>query len=227
MKNSYKIFFTIIASVLIIAGFVLVVFNSGSEVDNTATTSSEPTTTSEQTKDLLVIGDKNAPITIVEYSDYKCPECGKYHNDAGKKIREEYINTGKVKLVFRPYPVYAADGGKALAGSYCANNQGKFTEYYDAVFKYMWVNHYEKGDYQKAIDPSLNPEVMSGILSQIDVNVDEYNQCLESQETKDAFDADVLKAADDGIQGTPSIVIRGQKIVGPQPFEIYKTLLNI
>lgn len=175
----------------------------------------------------LIIGDKNAPVTMIEYADFKCPECGKFHSDVGKRIRADYVDTGKVKIEFRPYPVYAADGGKALAGSYCAWQQSKFPEYHDALFTYMWDNHFKKGDYQKAIDPVLTDEVMASILSNIGMNKQKYDTCLEDPETRNAYEADIFEAAPDEIQGTPSFVINGKKIVGNQPYEVFSTILDI
>jgi len=179
------------------------------------------------TSPILVIGNPNAKATIIEYADYKCPECGKFFQSAGKQIRKDYVETGLVKIVFRPYPVYSEDGAKALAGSYCANNQGKFTEYHDELFEYMWSNHFQKGDYQKAIDPVLNDSVIGAILKNVGIDKATYDSCLANEDTRKAYDADIDLAAPDEIQGTPSFIIGGQKIVGPQPYTVFKTLLDI
>lgn len=175
----------------------------------------------------LIIGDKNAPVTIVEYADFKCPECGKFHSGVGKRIRTEYIDTGKVNIEFRPYPVWGEEAGKALAGSYCAQEQGKFQTYYDAMFAYMWDNHFKQGDYQKAIDPVFNDGVLQSIFNSIGLDKSAYDTCLANPKTRQAYDAAVNKAAPDGIQGTPTFIIGGQKVVGNQPYDVYATLLDI
>lgn len=221
----------IILGGLLLAVAVWVIIN----FDNNSTMSTKPSETvtnadskiQPSTSPILVIGNPDAKVTIIEYADYKCPECGKYHQSAGKQIRKDYIDTGLVKVVFRPYPVYSEDGAKALAGSYCANNQGKFKEYHDSIFEYMWVNHFEKGDYQKAIDPVLTDSVMGDLLKNSGINKEAYDICLASKDTRKVYDDDIDLAAPDEIQGTPSFIIGGQKIVGPQPYRVFKTLLDI
>ncbi len=223
----------IVLIILAIVGWFLFSFLNNGVQNNDL----EPISRSETTIDtqgstdtqsaILTIGNPNAKVTIIEYADYKCPECGKYHQSAGQQIRKDYVDTGRAKIVFRPYPVYAEDGAKALAGSYCAQNQGKFVEYHDALFEYMWVNHFRQKDYQKAIDPVLTEPVMRDILKTLGMNFDTYTACLNSEATKKAYEDDIYLAAPDEIQGTPSFIIGGQKIVGPQPYNVFKTLLDI
>jgi protein-disulfide isomerase len=175
----------------------------------------------------LIIGDPEAPVTIIEYADYKCPECGKHHQDVGKRIIEDYVNTGIVKIVFRPFPVYSQDGARALLGSYCAQGQGKFTEYHDAIFEYMWVNHFESGDYQKAIDTVITDDVLASINSTAGIEEASFQSCLADVNTNNAYLKDIELAAPDEIQGTPTFIINGQKVVGPQVYNVFKTLIEI
>lgn len=175
----------------------------------------------------LVIGDKNAPVSIIEYADYKCPECAKHNQDVGKRIRSDYVDTGKVNIVFRPYPVYSEDGARALAGSYCANQQGKFTEYHDKVFDHMWVNYYKGGQYEKAIEDVLTLSVMNELVASLGMSTAEYNSCLDTENTRKLFDEALFQSGPDEIQGTPSFIIGGKKIVGVQPYNVFKTLLDI
>lgn len=176
---------------------------------------------------VLVIGNANSKATIYEYSDFKCPECAKYHQDAGKKIRAEYVDTGRVKIVFRPYPVYATDGGDLLLGSYCAQEQRKLEQYHDIFFEYMWENHFKQGDYDKAIDQVLVGEVRQKLFNEIGLNTAEFNDCMQSKRYDNAYWEDLLKSGPDEIQGTPSFIINGQKVVGTQPYPIFKTLIDL
>lgn len=174
----------------------------------------------------LVIGVPTAPITMVEYADYKCPECNNYHQNAGNEIRKKYVDTGKVKIVFRPFPIFSEDGGKALGGSYCANEQGKFPEYHDALFAYMWDTYYSKGEKEKAIENVLTDKVMQSITSEIGMDYSAYATCLENPATRAAYDADVAKAADDEVQGAPSFIIGGRKVVQNQPFAVFEAVIE-
>lgn len=175
----------------------------------------------------LIIGNPNAPITIVEYADYKCPECGKFFAGVGADIRRDYVDTGKINIEFRPFPLFGQDGAKALAGSYCANEQGKFTQYHDALFSFMWNNYFKNGDYQKAIDPVLTDSTMTVLLQDIGMDKSAYDACLNSEKTMQLFEANSLQSANDEVQGTPTVIIGGEKIVGNQPYDVYKTLLDI
>lgn len=176
---------------------------------------------------LLLIGSEDAPVTIYEYADFKCPECSTLHQGAWKSVRREYVDTGRVNVVFRPYPISSIDGLKALQGSYCAQEQGKFEIYYDTMFSYMWDNHFVRRDYQKVIDTVFSDDVLRSIVERIGIDPDRYFSCLQSDRTEDAYFYDIEFAGPDEVQGTPSIIIGDQKVVGPQPFSVYKTLLDI
>jgi protein-disulfide isomerase len=208
---------------LTLAFFVYILF-----FDSDSSTKEEPDTPEVKTNfSELIIGNPEAPVTIIEYADYKCPECGKHHADVGKRIIEEYVDTGFAKVVFRPFPVYSQDGAKALLGSYCAQDQGKFVEYHDAIFEYMWVNHFAEGDYQKAIDTVLTDDVMSGINSSIGIEESSFQSCLADVNTNNAYLKDIELAAPDDIQGTPTFIINGQKVVGPQVYNVFKTIIEL
>ena len=176
---------------------------------------------------VLMIGNPEAKVTMIEYADFKCPECGKYYQNAGKKIRTNYVDTGLVKIVFRPYPVYADDGVKLLIGSYCIQEQGKFASFHDAVFDYMWVNHFRQEDYQKALDQVLTDDVVGTMFTDLGIDPVAYKTCFDSNKYFQAYEDDVFRAAPDEIQGTPSFMIGGRKVVGPQPYSVFKALLDI
>jgi protein-disulfide isomerase len=195
------------------------------QIKDPAPAASSSDSSSTQTAE-LIIGDPNARATIIEYADYKCPNCGKFHQNVGKKLRSEYVDKGLLKIIFRPFPVYA-DGARALVGSYCAKDQLKFTEYHDAIFEYMWVNHFRDGDYQKAIDPVLTDTVMNDLMKGIGMSPEAYDACMASKKHDKAYNETIKLAAPDEIQGTPSFIINGQKVVGPQPYSVFKTLVDI
>ncbi len=85
---------------------------------------------------LPVRGDANAPVTFIEFSDYQCPFCGRFYSDAEVQIQKEYVDTGKVKLYYRDYPLTQIHPGaeKAAEAARCAGDQGKYWEYHDLIF---------------------------------------------------------------------------------------------
>ena len=91
-----------------------------------------------------IIGNPNAPITIVEFSDFQCPFCARFHVETLPLIMNEYINEGQVKLVFRDFPIQSIHPNAlpASVASECANEQGKFKEMHDMLFENQneWSN---------------------------------------------------------------------------------------
>jgi len=173
----------------------------------------------------LSIGSVSAPATIYEYADFKCPKCNLYQQQAGKKIRRDFVETGKVKIVFRPFPVFGEDAGLVLYGSYCASEQGKFTSYYDAMFATM-AALYADGDYSEASENILTPDEITVVAEKTGLEPAAFRACLSGNTHKADFDAAQHASAEDSVQGTPTIVIAGKAIVGAQPYEIYKTLIE-
>ncbi|MDO8429563.1 MAG: thioredoxin domain-containing protein [Candidatus Daviesbacteria bacterium] len=87
--------------------------------------------------DLPILGNESAKVTLIEFSDYECPFCSRFHTDAFKQIKSEYIDTGKVKFYYRDYPLAQIHPGaqKAAEATRCAADQGKFWEYHSLVFE--------------------------------------------------------------------------------------------
>lgn len=88
---------------------------------------------------LPVLGNINAPVTIIQFSDYQCPYCAKLYSDAEAQIKKEYVDTGKVKIYFRDYPLSQIHQGaeKAAEAARCAGDQGKYWQMHDAIFQYQ------------------------------------------------------------------------------------------
>ncbi len=175
----------------------------------------------------LVIGRTGAPITIIEYGDYKCPKCNEFHQQAGKDIRRDWVDTGKAKIIFRPYPLFGEDSGLALYASFCAAEQGKFTAYHDKMFSYMWSNFLSKGDTDATVRTLFSPTKLAQLAGEVGLDEATFRTCAGGRTHADAYNTAVDKAAGDSVQGTPTLVIGGQKVVGPQPYNVYKTLLDV
>lgn len=83
----------------------------------------------------VILGDPNAPVTVIEYGDYQCPFCARFFTDVEPFIRDEYIKTGKVKMVFRNYAFLGPESVDAAEAAECAKDQGKFWEFHDALYE--------------------------------------------------------------------------------------------
>jgi protein-disulfide isomerase len=167
-----------------------------------------------------VLGSPDAKVLIIEFGDYQCPSCRMFWKDVEPRLKKEYIDTGKVKLVFRDFPIVQIHPEALLASMAvdCAGEQNKYWQYHDKVFR----EQYNKGDDLvrfKAAD--LKKWAKDSGLDQA-----KFDQCLDSEKYKN----EVLKDKADGdavsVQGTPTFFINGHVIGGAQPYPAFKTLID-
>ena len=154
-------------------------------------------------------GPANAPVTIVEFSDFQCPFCSRLTPTLAE-VEKKYGD--KVRLVFRQYPLpFHQNAQKAAEASLCALDQGKFWELHDAMFG----NQSELGvDQLKAKAASLG------------MNADKFNKCLDSGEKASAIQADVKAGSAAGVSGTPAMFINGRFISGAVPIDQITTVID-
>jgi protein-disulfide isomerase len=149
-------------------------------------------------------GDPKAPIAFVDYSDFQWPYCREFALGAERQIEEAYVNTGKVSITFKYFPVIdQGDIGEshwAAQAAECANQQGKFWEYHDKLFA-VWVGE-DVGTYTK---PNLEKYAAS-----LKLDTASFNKCLETDATLAIVQADEDQAANLDLQGTPSFLINGR-----------------
>ncbi len=162
--------------------------------------------------DDAVKGNKDAPVTIVEFSDFECPFCARFYSQTLKQIESQYIKTGKVKLVFRDFPLgFHANAQKAAEAAECAGDQNKFWEMHDILF--------EKG-------------VVGGVATfkkyavDLGLNSASFNKCLDSGTHAAEVQKDLADGSAAGIQGTPGFVINGKVISGAQPFQVFQAAIE-
>ena len=172
-----------------------------------------------------VLGDPSARVTIVEYGDYKCPFCTRFFVQTRPMLQERYIDTGKVKLVWRDFPNIDAESEPAAAAAWCAGQQGRFWAYHDALYTSVWNTSYGQG---------VNVEGRAAyeghyfeLARQVGgIDVDTFRTCLGSGAGLDAVRSGRDLGASQGVQGTPTFFIDGQKVVGAQPFEVFAQLID-
>lgn len=174
----------------------------------------------------LTIGNEDAPVTIVEYVDYKCPNCNRFHRGTAEEIDQEYISTGKAKFDIRPISYIGPDSERAGAAVYCAAEQNMLSAMHDAILDYMW-GFYESGDYSTEFEDILTSSKLSQLASDAGLDGDTLEVCLGNGEANTLVQANANRATEDEVQGTPGFVINGQKFSGLQPFSVFKTLIDV
>ena len=162
--------------------------------------------------DDAVKGNSDAPVEIVEFSDFQCPFCERFYTDTLPQLESEYINTGKVKLAFRDFPLSIHPMAKPAAlAAECAGDQGKYWEYHDKIFE-------NQG--------RLSADVWDDFATEIGLNVGTFNSCVSSGKHNAEIDADFAAGRAAGVTGTPAFFINGKLLVGAQPFEAFKQVID-
>jgi protein-disulfide isomerase len=161
---------------------------------------------------LPLLGNKDAQVTIIEFSDFQCPFCKKYFDDNHAQLIKKYVESGKVKFAYRHFPLASIHphAQKSAEASECANEQNNFWGYHDLLFKE-----------QDAWSPLTNDEVLSKFVEyadQLGMNSDQFRSCVESDKYKAAVDEDTAVAGEIQVDATPTLFINGNRLIGAVPF---------
>jgi protein-disulfide isomerase len=158
----------------------------------------------------FAVGPKDAPVTIVEFSDFQCPFC-KSATATVKQILDKY--PGKVRLVFRDYPLVSIHplAPKAHEAARCAAEQGKFWEYHDLLFERS---------------PRLAPQELKQYAQDLKLDAAAFGQCLDTGKYVAEVDRDTQEGMSLGLTGTPSFFINGRQLVGAQPITAFQKIID-
>jgi protein-disulfide isomerase len=204
-----KYYFLIPVIIGIIAG-LLVVTGTADNNNSNALTISKLTDNGSP-----IMGDPDAPITILEWGDYQCTFCYKFHQDTLDIINEEFIKTGKVKVIFKDFPLNGPDSKLAAESSYCAHDQGKYWEYHDQLYE-NWAG--ERTGW-------ITREALSEFAKSINLDTAEFNKCLNESKHENKINSIYEFGKQIGIDATPSfLVFNDEKIIkirGNQPLEVF------
>lgn len=162
------------------------------------------------------LGNPKAKVTIIEFSDFQCPFCGRFFQTVEPQIIKNYVETGKAKFVYRDYAFLGPESNWAAQAADCANEQNKFWEYHDYLF-----NH-QDGENQGAFSMAN----LKGFAKTLGLNAGTFNKCLDSDKYASEVAGDVADGQKAGVNGTPTVFINGRSVVGAQPFDAFKTIIE-
>jgi len=168
-----------------------------------------------------ILGSKNAPITVVEFGDYQCFYCHKFFNNTEDGIVKNYIDTGKVKMIFKDFTIIGQDSITAANAAHCAQEQDKFWEYHDALY-----NNWSGENTGWASITNL-----VRIAKQMGLNQDQFNQCMTQTKYMQVVQGSVSDANTLGLTGTPDFFIIAPdnsitKVVGAEPYEVFDQIFK-
>ena len=160
-------------------------------------------------------GDENAPVTIVEFSDYECPFCGRFYEQTLPYIQQDYIDTGKVKLVYKDFPLgfHQMAEPAAIAANCVYNELGN--EAYFKMHDMMFEN-----------PQSLTQKNFDKWAMEIGVTQETYEACKTNPQSRAEVQEDLAEGSRLGVSGTPSFIINGELVVGAQPYSVIKEVIE-
>ncbi len=162
--------------------------------------------------DDIIKGDPNAPVTIVEFSDFECPFCARFFEQTLPQIQQNYIDTGKVKFVYRDFPLSIHQNAqKSAEAAECAGEQGKFWEMHDKLF-------------ESGVSGGVNS--FKQYAADLGLNTAEFNDCLDSGKMASEVQKDMDDGAAIGIRGTPGFIINGVLVSGAQPYSVFEQVID-
>lgn len=158
-----------------------------------------------------ILGDPNAPVTWIEFGDYECPFC-KQLFETEKRIKEEYVATGKMKMVYRDFPLdFHPNAVPAAEAAECAGDQGSYWAYHDILFE------------RQSQLGTLNYVAVAGELG-LDTEI--FASCVENRTHKDEVEKDMRDGVAAGVQGTPGVFINGEMVAGAYPYEHFVEIIE-
>ena len=223
----------VLAALIIVGAFVFFMNgDNGTVTGNTVNTGNnvptQPSKVQVSVDDDALLGDKDAKVTIVEFSDYQCPFCRKFWTDTYPLIKAEYIDTGKANLVFRDFPLASLHpiAQKSAEAAECAREKGGDEGYYkmhDKMFSEQ--NILDSGNPTGAVTKTAvytNDDLKKWAK---DLGYD-IGSCLDSGKFASEVQKDTADAQKAGGQGTPYFIVNGQPLSGAQPFAAFKQVID-
>ncbi len=169
------------------------------------------------------LGSKNAPITLVEFTDFQCPYCGRHFSETFGKIKQDYVDTGKVKYEIRNLPLTSIhpNAQAAAEAALCADKQGKFWDMHDALFT-------NQQTWSGMSDPQ---PTFAQYAKDIGLNAGKFKTCVDNHETAAQVQKDSTDGNTAGINGTPGFWILGpngktQQVSGAYPYDTFKAAFD-
>lgn len=154
-------------------------------------------------------GPADVPVVMIEFSDFNCPYCGRFARETLPLLRENY--EGRVRFVYRDYPILGDSSLQAAIAAECADDQGAFWDFHDLLFENQ---------------RSFNPEMFISFAEELRLDVDRFTTCQNDSVARDEVIADYADAQRLSINGTPTFFVNGRRVVGAQPYEVFQGVID-
>jgi protein-disulfide isomerase len=163
-----------------------------------------------------MLGNPNAPVTVIEFADYQCPYCGKFFKNIYPDLKEKYIDTGKVRFIYQDFAFLGKESEDAAQAAKCAGDQGKFWEYHDYLYQH------QDGENQGAFSIAN----LKKFAAALKLNKSKFDSCLDSEKYAKAVADQTAFGSSLQITGTPTTFVNGYRSTGSQPFAAFETKIK-
>ena len=219
------------ALVIAVSFFALTSSNQGEIVleESPSLSDAQPATSAQITRETFfangspVLGDPDAPITLVEFGDYQCHFCNVFFHSTEGAILEEYVDTGKVNMIFKDYNIIGPDSINASHGAHCAGDQGLFWEYHDILYS-NWTG--ENNGWASL-------ENLARYAQEADLDMNAWSECMDKRPHSQRILASNNDAKTLELTGTPAFFVIGPdpnqpvtRLFGAQPFETFQRVFD-
>jgi len=220
-NKNYLLPASILIAAVLIAGSVI--YSTGAKNGSGGSSNSNPENQAAVSPELssadVILGDPKAPITMIEYSDFQCPFCGRFYSQTEPSLKEQYVKTGKVRFIYRHFAFLGPESRAAAEAAECAKDQSKFWEYHDAIF------NAEVAD-GKEHNGNLNRDLFLDIAENIGLNLGSFTSCLDSNKYAQKVADDYSGAQALGVKATPTVFVNNVKIEGALLFGQFQQVIE-
>ena len=163
------------------------------------------------------LGNPNAKVVFVEFSDFQCPFCGRFYKESEIQLRRDYVDTGKVLFLYKDFPLsFHPNAEPAAEAARCAAEQGRFWEFHDKIFSNQ---------------ADLSADNYKKWATELGLNASQFNSCFDAGKYKADIQANFNEGSQLGVSGTPSFLVgkadgKSQLIVGAMPYSEFKQAVD-
>lgn len=158
-------------------------------------------------------GSPEAPVTLVEFSDFQCSYCRKFWRDTLPRIEEKYIRTGKLRFVYRHLAILGAASVQASIAAECAHEEGQFWPYHDRLFSTGGLFAFSTGNLKR-------------YAKDLQLDTSKFATCLDTEQPREKVERETIVGRAIGMTGTPGFLINRGRMIGAQPYEVFEEVIE-
>ncbi len=160
---------------------------------------------------VTAMGDVDAPVVMLEYSDFQCPFCGKFARETKPELIERFVEDGTLRIEWRDFPYMGEESTRAATAARAAGEQGRFWEFHDALY----------ADQAPPNSGTLTEDHLVGVAKDLGLDAGKFRKDMRSDRLAEAVARDFSEGQQIGVTGTPAFIVNGRPIMGAQPTEVF------